>query len=154
MSDFFATPWMAACQAPLFNGFSKQEYWSQLSFPSTEDLPDTGIEACLLHWQVDSWPLNHQESPNNILLGLKDDKRVPASSVTHSCPTLNLYNPMDCGPPGSSVHGIFQGRILEWVAIFYCKGSSQPKDHTWVSCDSCIDRWILYNSTLPLREAS
>ena len=54
MSDFFATPWMAACQAPLFNGFSKQEYWSQLSFPSTEDLPDTGIEACLLHWQVDS----------------------------------------------------------------------------------------------------
>ena len=40
------------------------------------------------------------------------------------CP--GLCNPMDCSPPGSSVHGIFQVRILEWVAIFYSRGSSQP----------------------------
>ena len=47
------------------------------------------------------------------------------------CPIL--YNPMDCSPQGSSIHGILQPRILEWVAISSFKGSSQPKDQTWVS---------------------
>ena len=41
-------------------------------------------------------------------------------TVIQSCPTL--YNPMDCGPPGSSVHGILQARILEWVAIPFSRG--------------------------------
>ena len=41
---------------------------------------------------------------------------------------------MDCSLPGSSVHRIFQTRVLEWVAISFSKGSSQPKDRTWVSC--------------------
>ena len=41
---------------------------------------------------------------------------------------------MDYSLPGSSVHGIFQVRILEWVAISFSKGSSQPRDQTWVSC--------------------
>ena len=41
-----------------------------------------------------------------------------------SCPIL--YDPMDCSPPGSSVHGIFQAGILEWVAISYFGGSAQP----------------------------
>ena len=40
---------------------------------------------------------------------------------------------MDCNPPGSSVHGILQARILEWVAIFSSRGSSQPRDQIWVS---------------------
>ena len=43
-------------------------------------------------------------------------------------------DPMDCSLPGSSVHGIFQARVLEWVAIAFCRGSSQPRDRTWVSC--------------------
>ena len=43
--------------------------------------------------------------------------------VTQSCPTL--YDPMDCSPPASSVHGISQARILEWVAISFSRGSSQ-----------------------------
>ena len=42
--------------------------------------------------------------------------------------------PMDCSPPGSSVHGILQARILEQVAIPFSKGSSQPRDQTQVSC--------------------
>ena len=42
-------------------------------------------------------------------------QRESESEVAQSCPTL--YNPMDCSPPGSSVHGILQARILEWVAI-------------------------------------
>ena len=47
-----------------------------------------------------------------------------------SCPTLG--DPMDYSPPGSSVHGIFQARTLNRVAIFFCKGSSQPLDQTHV----------------------
>ena len=46
----------------------------------------------------------------------------------------NNTNSMDCSPPGSSVHGISQARILEWVAISFSKGSSQPRGQTCISC--------------------
>ena len=46
---------------------------------------------------------------------------------------LTLRHSMDCRPPGSSVHGILQARILEWVAIPFSKGSSQPRDQSQVS---------------------
>ena len=52
--------------------------------------------------------------------------------VAQLCSTL--CNPMDCSPPGSSVHGFLQARILEWVAIPFSKGSSWPRDRTQVSC--------------------
>ena len=52
--------------------------------------------------------------------------------VTQSC--LTLCDPMDCSLPGSSVHGIFQARVLEWAAISFSRGSCQPRDHTQVSC--------------------
>ena len=52
--------------------------------------------------------------------------------VTQSCPTL--CDPMGCSPSRSSVHGIFQARILEWVAISFSRGSSWPQDRTQVSC--------------------
>ena len=52
--------------------------------------------------------------------------------VTQSC--LTLCNSLDWSPPGSSVHGILQARILEWVAIPFFRGSSQPRDRTRVSC--------------------
>ena len=47
--------------------------------------------------------------------------------------------------PGSSVHGVFQARILEWVAISPSRGSSWPRDRTCVSICFCIGRWILYH---------
>ena len=72
---------MAAHQAPPPLGFSRQEHWSGLPFPS---------------------PM--QESENE-------------SEVTQSC--LTLSNPTDRSPPGSSVHGIFQARVLEWGAIAF-----------------------------------
>ena len=62
-----------------------------------------------------------------------------------SCPTL--CNPLDCSPPGSSVHGISQARILEWVAISYPKGSSRPRDQTSIACISRIGRQILNHWT-------
>ena len=70
---------MAAHQAPPSLGFSRQEYWSGLPFPS---------------------PVHESES-----------------EVTQLCPTL--HDPMDCSLPGSSVHGISQARVLEWVAIAF-----------------------------------
>ena len=45
----------------------------------------------------------------------------------------SLCDPMDCSPLGSSVHGVFQARVLEWAAISFSRGSSQPRDRTWVS---------------------
>ena len=48
-----------------------------------------------------------------------------------SCPTL--CDPMECSLPGSSVHGIFQARILEWVAVSFSRGSSQPRNQTCIS---------------------
>ena len=65
-----------------------------------------------------------------------------ARLVAQSC--LTLCGPMDCSLPGSSVHRIFQAKILEWVAISYSRGSSQPRDQTRISCVSCISRQILY----------
>ena len=61
---------------------------------------------------------------------------TPVGLVAQPCPTL-CY-PVDCSPPGFSVHGIVQARILEWVAISSSRGSSQPADRTHVSCSSCI----------------
>ena len=75
-----AAPQMAAHQAPPSLGFSRQEHWSRLPFPTP----------------------------------------VRESEVSQSCLTLSY--PMDCSPPGPSVHGSFQARVLEWgaIAFFYC----------------------------------
>ena len=66
------------------------------------------------------------------------------------CLAVKLYptlcNPMDCSPPGSSVHGILQVRLLEWVAIPSSQGSSQPRDEIHVSYVS----WIGQQGSLPL----
>ena len=51
---------------------------------------------------------------------------------------------MECSLPGSSIHGTFQTRILGWLAISCFRGSSQPRDWTWISYISCISRQILY----------
>ena len=52
--------------------------------------------------------------------------------VVQSC--LAFCDPMECGLPGSSVHGILQARILEWVAIPFSRGSSQPRDRAQIFC--------------------
>ena len=75
---------MAAYQAPQSLGFSRQEHWSGLPFPS---------------------PMQESESE---------------SEIAQSC--LTLSDPMDCSPPGSSVHGSFQARELEWGAIAFSAG--------------------------------
>ena len=56
-----------------------------------------------------------------------------------------LCNPVNCSLSGSSVRGILQARILEWMAISFSKGSSRPRNQIHVSCVSWIGRWILYH---------
>ena len=69
------------------------------------------------------WPLESVFCPGLLL------------SCTQSCLTLcDPMDPMDCSPPGSSVHGISQAQTLEWVAISSSRGSSQPRDQTRISC--------------------
>ena len=55
-------------------------------------------------------------------------------------PCSAFCDPMDCSPPGSSIHGISQARILEWVAVSFSRGSSHPRDRTSISYISCISR--------------
>ena len=52
----------------------------------------------------------------------------------------NSSDPMDCSQPGSSVHGIILARILDWVAISFSRGSSRPRDWTYILCGSCTGR--------------
>ena len=58
------------------------------------------------------------------------------AKLLQSCPTL--CDPIDCRPPGSSVHGILQARIPEWVSMPFSRGSSWPRDQTFISCNSSI----------------
>ena len=92
-------------------GFSRQEYWSGLLFPSPEDLPNPGIETRTPALQVDALT---SEPPGK-----------PKVKVIQSC--LSLCDPMDY-----TVHGILQARVLEWVALPLSRGSSQPRDWTQV----------------------
>ena len=119
----FVTLWTVAHQAPLSMGFSRQEYWSGLPFPPPGDLPNPGIEPMLPAapaLQADSSPLSHQGRP-------KDTACVCA--VAQSGPTL--CNLLDFSSPGSSVHGILQARLLEWVAISFSKGYSTCPQIFW-----------------------
>ena len=113
--QLFVTPWIVTYQAPSSMGFSRQEYWSGLPFPPPQDLPEPGINPCLLHWQVDFFIFNHcatwEAHPyahictnktnylwaNNIpcydtILG-KTPGRRHGSLLQYSC----LENPMDRG---------------------------------------------------------
>ena len=68
----------------------------------------------------------------NVLVMDHREKSLDLSTCNKNCPTL--CDPMNCSPPGSSVHGILQARIQEWVAISFFRGSSQTRDRTHVSC--------------------
>ena len=67
------------------------------------------------------------------------------SCCAHAQSCLTLCDPLDWSPPGSSVHGIFEARILEWASISYSRGSSQPRDPTYTSCVSCTGGQFLYH---------
>ena len=72
--------------------------------------------------------------------GLAQGMKVKVKVLVASAMSNSFVTPMDCNPPGSSVHGIFQARILVCVAISFSKGSSPPRDQTLVSCISGATR--------------
>ena len=80
------------------------------------------LSPCLFNLYAEYIMLNAEL--NESQAGIK----IKWSEVAQSC--LTLCNPVDCSPPGSSVHRILQARILEWVAISFSRGSSQPRDRT------------------------
>ena len=115
-------------------GFSKQKFWSGLPFLSPGDLPDTGSEPTSLVFAASTgefFTLVHLGNPWVCVL------------VAQSC--LTLCDPMDCSLTNSSVHGILQAKILEWVAISSSRRSSLPKDGTRVSYVSYLGRRVLYH---------
>ena len=117
-----ATPETAAHQAPLFLGFSRQEHWSGLPFPSPMHESEV-TQSC----PTPSDPMDGS-LPGSSVYGvfqarvlewgchclLQCMKVKSESEVAQSCPTPS--DPMDCSLPGSSVHGVFQARVLEWGA--------------------------------------
>ena len=115
-------PRAVAHQPPLSMGLSRQEYWSGLPFPSPGDLSHPGIE------------LRSPASQAGSLLSEPPGKphKYPCVKVAQLCPTL--CDPTNCSLQGSSIHGVFQARVLEWVAISFSRGSFPPRDRTQVSC--------------------
>ena len=79
-------------------------------------------------------------------------EKCTCTKSLQSCPTL--CDVMDCSPPGSSVHGILQARILEWLAMPFSRGSFQPRDRTWVSCIAGRFFTIWATRQAPTRQAS
>ena len=114
-----ATPQMAAHQAPPPLGFSRQEHWSGLPFPSPMHESEKVKVKSLSHVRLlaTPWTAAHQAPPSMGFSRQEYWSGVPL--VAQLCPTL--CNPMDCRPPGSSVHGILQARILEWLAISFSR---------------------------------
>ena len=123
MSDYFPTPGTVAHQAPLSMGFPRQEYWSELPFPFSRGSSDLGMEPVSPSWQADSLPLSHlgslcMDPGYSLILRMKVKKSLSHVQLFVTPRTVNL--------PGSCVHGIFQARVLEWVAISFSRGSSDP----------------------------
>ena len=126
-----ATPWTATPQAPQSMGFSRQEYWSGVPLPSPKDFLLLLLLSCFSRVRL---VRPHRWQPNRLLCPwdspgkntgvgchflLQCMKVKRESEVAQSCPTLS--DPMDCSLPGSSVHGILQARVLEWIAIAFSK---------------------------------
>ena len=116
-----------------------QQWRQQRNWPIFKTLDGLGFQGDLVEFghsygkphsttQIDLNPLKITYSSN--ILSRTD--YVPLCMWLQSC--LTLCNAMDCRPPGSSIRGIFQARVLEWVAMPSSRRSFQPRDWTLVSC--------------------
>ena len=138
----FATPWTVAHQAPLSMGFPRKMVSCHFLLQGIFPTQTQRLNQCLLHWWADSLPVSHlllllllsrfsrvrlcaspktaaqPGSPVPGILQARHWNELPFPSPVHEsesevsqlCPTLS--DPMDCSPPGSSAHGIFQARVL------------------------------------------
>ena len=155
-AQLLAIPWTGAFQAPPSMGFSRQEYWSGVPLPSLpfwHSKTQTHVLNKESPFQLGRGKIENslsagtecvatREGTTQEMIGNWRKHGVGAKSL-QSC--LTFFDPMDCRPPVSSVHGILQARILEWVAMSSCKGSSWPRDRTHISYISCIGGCVLYH---------
>ena len=170
MSDS-ATLRTVAYQASLSMGFSRQEYWSGLPFPSPGNLPNPGIEprspaleadAGLMGWRSNvrwggktvgqpSVPPCVQSTDPAMLCAPRGERATSLFQSASVCAKslqscLTVCNPMDCSPqaPLSMGFSSQESRILEWVAISFSRESSRPRNRTHISYVSCTGRQNLY----------
>ena len=150
------------------HGSSQERILEGVAFPSPGDHPDQGLNLSLLPLQVDSLPLCHLVSPYLLQMALfhpffffygwaplqllSTNQMIGIMEVIHQLSYVWLFcDPMDCSPPGSSLHGISQSRILECIAMPSSRGSSWPTSQTCISCISCISGRLFTHWTI--REA-
>ena len=118
-------PCVCSVDMPLLRSLPGDSYWQTLL---DCDIITTSVLVC---WRVGGkWQARHQS------------EQACECSVAQSCPPL--CEPMNCNLPDSSVRGIPQARILEWVDISFSTGSSRSRDRIHVSCISCLGRQTLY----------
>jgi len=130
--------------SPIWKAYT---HWGHVPFKFISILPGARSHCCLGKMSCRKlWPRLTLLRPSNCFLVSSNTHAFLENFLYHkgllfvflcsqSC--LTLCDPMDCSPPGSSVHGILQARILEWVAMPSSTGSSRPRDRTRVSCVSC-----------------
>ena len=103
------------------------------------------------------FPCNHLYNFDAFIFMLQFSLKVGKTFIyTSMCSNMccvcsimsTLYDPVNCNPPGPFVCGIFWARILEWIAILFSRGSSQPRWSSLHSCTSCIGREILFQCTI------
>ena len=142
-STIHNSPKTEATKCLPINGWMDRQMWSRhaMEYHSALKMKET-----LIH--TTTW-INLEDTMLNEIDQKQKDKYcnslwdcVLAKSL-QSC--LTLCDPMDCNLPVSSVHGILQARILEWVAMPSCRESSWPRDRTCVSYISCMGRCVLYH---------
>ena len=121
VSSSLTSPWIVACQAPLFMGFPRKEYWTGLPFPSLGDLPDSGIEPASLvspALQVDSLPLSHLGSLGN---------RYPGYFIfllKYSCFFVFLFFLQCC------VNFCHAAKWFSYICILFHDGLSQDMEYS------------------------
>ena len=125
--------------------------------PSNNILPLLLLQFHFTYLHLTGFPCGSavKESACNVgdldsIPGLGRSPGESESKVTQSCPTL--WDPMDCSLPSSSIHAIFQEGELEWVVIFFSRGSSPPKGQTRVSCIAGRLFTVCWVDTEPLFE--
>ena len=132
----FVTPRTVAHQVAMSMGFPRQKYWSGLPFPSPGDSPNSRIEPTFPAGRFFTTELPGKP-------GLYRQDSLNHSWEVKSLSHVWLCSPMDCSPPGSSIHGILQARVLEWVDISFSSRSSQLREKTLVSgiAGRCFTLW-------------
>ena len=156
-------PHAIICRESLFHAFSPGRVWSHLwclscavtwcNFTNKSHLKEKSWLTVFYRHLFSTWfsfcfqvPTSEIFNPSSELL--PTSAHTCARMLSHFSLVRLFGTPMDCSPPASSVHGILQARIQEWVAMPFSRGSSQHRDWT---CISCLGRWKSFTTKPPVK---